>query len=73
MLGWLRDMYAFSIALVRRKIKVDLTPIPDNLLMTQPPHDDKLGKAAILHYTWGALMYTSDVSPSCIFQLKNSD
>mmetsp|Transcript_1119 Transcript_1119/g.3930 ORF Transcript_1119/g.3930 Transcript_1119/m.3930 type:complete len:639 (+) Transcript_1119:116-2032(+) len=57
-LGWLRDMYAFSIALARRKIKVDLTPVPRNLLMTQPPHDDQLGEAAMLHYTWGALVYT---------------
>eukprot|EP00958_Prasinococcus_capsulatus_P005240 scaffold508_cov554-Prasinococcus_capsulatus_cf.AAC.20 len=60
-LGWLRDMYAFSIALARRKIKVDLTPVPRNLLMTQPPHDDQLGEAAMLHYTWGALVYTVNV------------
>eukprot|EP00899_Mesostigma_viride_P002880 jgi/Mesvir1/12593/Mv17923-RA.1 len=63
--GWVREMYAFSIALAKAKVKVDLTPPPHNMLMSQPPTDHVMGDAAMIHYTWGAEVYnrTNDDPP----------
>ena len=50
-LGWVREMYAFSMALSMNKIKVDLTPAPANRFIVQLPIDTGLGKAHAFHYT----------------------
>jgi len=58
-LGWVRDMYAWSYAAVRTGVKHHLPLPPHNALMVQPPADTELGDAAILHYTWGPVIYNS--------------
>lgn len=54
-LGWVREMYAFSVALALQGIKVNLAKPPLNTLITQPPADATLGQAAMFHYTWGSV------------------
>lgn len=50
-LGWVREMYAFSVALSMNNVKVDLTPAPKNRFIVQLPIDTGLGKAHAFHYT----------------------
>eukprot|EP00271_Cylindrocystis_brebissonii_P011031 TRINITY_DN27713_c0_g1_i1.p1 TRINITY_DN27713_c0_g1~~TRINITY_DN27713_c0_g1_i1.p1 ORF type:complete len:749 (+),score=107.35 TRINITY_DN27713_c0_g1_i1:292-2538(+) len=52
-LGWVREMYAFSIAAALGKMMIDLPLVP-KAIMVQPPADSVLGDAAIIHYTWGS-------------------
>ena len=47
-LGWLRDMYAFSVALRKAKIKPLLLTTE---FMSQPPKDNE-SVTPIFHYTW---------------------
>ena len=54
-LGWVREMYAFSVATALQDVKLDLAQPPANLLITQPPADETLGQAAAFHYTWGTV------------------
>lgn len=54
-LGWVREMYAWSTGAALQGVKFDLTLPPDQLLVTQPPADAVLGKAAMFHYTWGTI------------------
>ena len=54
-LGWVREMYAFSVALALQGVKVDLAKPPLNPLIAQPPADATLGQAAMFHYTWGSV------------------
>ena len=58
-LGWVREMYAFSVALALQDIKVDLAKPPSNKLIAQPPADASLGQAAMFHYTWGTVFQNS--------------
>ncbi|CAI5510231.1 unnamed protein product, partial [Closterium sp. Naga37s-1] len=51
-LGWVREMYAFSIAAALGNMPIDLPLVP-HAIMVQPPADSVLGDAAIIHYTWG--------------------
>ncbi len=51
-LGWVRDMYAWSFAAARTRVRHELPAPPNNVLMVQPPADTELGQASILHYTW---------------------
>ncbi|GAQ82785.1 hypothetical protein KFL_001240160 [Klebsormidium nitens] len=51
-LGWVREMYAFSIAVAKAKVDLDLPKNPRGI-MVQPPEDEVLGEARIIHYTWG--------------------
>lgn len=50
-LGWVREMYGFSIALAKNGLDVDLTPPGSNELISQLPIDQGLGKAHAFHYT----------------------
>jgi len=56
-LGWVREMYAWDIALVRAGLGESLltTASPESLLISQPPHDQRIGNAAMFHYTWGVI------------------
>ena len=51
--GWVREMYAYSIASARIGIQYDMEAVPNNQLMVQPPADEELGKAAIWCVYWG--------------------
>jgi len=55
-LGWVREMYGYSIASAMAGVKYQMDPVPNNFLMVQPPADEALGKAAICHYTWGTIL-----------------
>ena len=55
-LGWVREMYAFAVGCALRRLKLDLRREPENLLMMQPPQDEVLGAAAMMHYTWATVI-----------------
>jgi hypothetical protein len=55
-LGWVREMYAFSLACALQGVKLDLQLPPKNKLMVQPPADHTLGSASMMHYTWGSIL-----------------
>lgn len=50
-LGWVREMYGFSIALAKNGLDVDLTPPGSNQLISQLPIDKGLEHAHAFHYT----------------------
>ena len=60
-LGWLRDMYAYDLAAFVSGIKHTFYGAgkPESI-MAQPPADEELGGAFILHYTWGPEIYDVD-------------
>lgn len=58
-LGWVREMYAFSVAVALQDIHLDLAQPPLNRLITQPPADANLGQASMFHYTWGSVFHNS--------------
>jgi hypothetical protein len=58
-LGWVREMYAFSVAMALKRIKPEIVPCPRCTLIAQPPADRALGGAAMFHYTWGTVFKDS--------------
>ena len=56
-LGWVREMYAYSIASAEAGLSHDLLVPPRNRLMVQPPADEALGDACFAHYTWGGFLH----------------
>ncbi|KAL4424219.1 hypothetical protein ABPG75_001520 [Micractinium tetrahymenae] len=52
-LGWVREMYAFSIAAAVERLPLAVTAPPSGPLIAQLPADDALGAAHAFHYTWG--------------------
>ncbi|KAK9816540.1 hypothetical protein WJX72_001729 [[Myrmecia] bisecta] len=58
-LGWVREMYAFSVAAALQNVKLEMLLPPKNPLIVQPPADHSIGSAAMFHYTWGAIFQTS--------------
>ncbi|KAJ9529755.1 hypothetical protein QJQ45_014533, partial [Haematococcus lacustris] len=55
-LGWVREMYAWDVALALHPDVKMLTQEPyESVLLVQPPHEDHLGNASMCHYTWGAI------------------
>ena len=55
--GWVREMYAYSMAAALADVKHETPAPPASPLMVQPPADDEAGKACIAHYTWGAVFH----------------
>lgn len=55
-LGWVREMYAWDVAVAMHPEINMVTEEPTvSRLMVQPPADHRLGEASICHYTWGAI------------------
>jgi hypothetical protein len=46
-------MYAFSVAAALEHVQLEVQLPPESVTMIQPPADHKLGKAHLMHYTWG--------------------
>ncbi|KAL6750916.1 hypothetical protein V8C86DRAFT_2795790 [Haematococcus lacustris] len=58
-LEWVREMYAWDVAVAKHR---DLIPMrtehpPESTTIVQPPFDEGLDRAALCHYTWGALYH----------------
>jgi len=53
-LGWVREMYAYSIAAAETGVAHDVQEPRSTLLISQPPNDEALSQASAFHYTWGA-------------------
>lgn len=58
-LEWVREMYAFSVALALERVELDLPLPPHNTLVIQPPADSSMGQASQMHYTWGSIFKNS--------------
>lgn len=69
-LGWLRDMYAWDAAALVAGVKHEVASSPQSPLMAQPPADDALGEAFILHYTWGPEIYDGDDNKLWMFDKR---
>ncbi|MEW5298276.1 MAG: hypothetical protein WDW36_001419 [Sanguina aurantia] len=54
-LGWVREMYAWDIAVAANKLNLLNVGPPRSPLIAQPPHDTATGNASMYHYTWGAI------------------
>lgn len=48
-------MYAWCLAVQTANVSIIHQAPPNSLLLSQPPHDHVLGKAAMFHYTWGVI------------------
>ncbi|KDD75998.1 hypothetical protein H632_c402p1 [Helicosporidium sp. ATCC 50920] len=59
-LGWVREMYAFSVALALEKVQLRVDPAPVSPLIAQPPSDAVPGEASALHYTWASTFKDKD-------------
>eukprot|EP00898_Chlorokybus_atmophyticus_P004733 jgi/Chlat1/5260/Chrsp33S05015 len=55
-LGWVREMYAYSVAAVMAGVEHDLPLVGHHSLMVQPPADSELHEAPLMHYTWGSVV-----------------
>jgi hypothetical protein len=51
-LDWVREMYAFDVAVAAAGVKLDVKRAPASQLMAQPPQDTRPG-APLYHYTCG--------------------
>ena len=49
--GWIREMYAWDIALAQAHVKMITEDPPRSPLISQPPSDRTLGNASMFHYT----------------------
>ncbi|GAX81923.1 hypothetical protein CEUSTIGMA_g9351.t1 [Chlamydomonas eustigma] len=57
-LGWVREMYAWDVAVaLHPEYKVLTEKPPQSRLMVQPPFDEGMFNASFCHYTWGVLYH----------------
>lgn len=54
-LDWVREMYAWDVAVTQAGVPYDVQRTPSTVLMAQPPHDLTMGAGAVAHYTWGVI------------------
>eukprot|EP00899_Mesostigma_viride_P018438 jgi/Mesvir1/26596/Mv09567-RA.1 len=52
-LGWVREMYAFSLGVAIARVPVEQQHRLQTILIAQPPADPSMGSACMYHYTWG--------------------
>ena len=70
-LGWLRDMYAYDAAALAVGVEHVVAPTPKTPLMAQPPADEKVGDAFLLHYTWGPEIYDAADNKLWVFDKRS--
>mmetsp|Transcript_648 Transcript_648/g.2363 ORF Transcript_648/g.2363 Transcript_648/m.2363 type:complete len:326 (+) Transcript_648:964-1941(+) len=58
--GWTRDMFAWDIAVIKAGMRQQCVSPPPAGFFSQPPHDQVLGPASILHFTWGTQIIQKD-------------
>ena len=63
-------MYAWDAAALVAGVKHEVASSPGSPLMAQPPADDALGEAFILHYTWGPEIYDGDDTKVWMFDKR---
>lgn len=49
--GWVREMYAWDIAIAKGKVQMLTEDYPRSPLLAQPPADHVMGNGSIAHYT----------------------
>lgn len=59
-LGWVREMYGFSVALAIKGIEVELDGTDKNRFISELPHFNGLGNAHAYHYTLATIFKTID-------------
>jgi len=59
-LGWVREMYGFSIAMAKNGIKFITEKGEENRFISEPPGMDTLGNAHAFHYTLATIFKTLD-------------
>jgi hypothetical protein len=50
-------MYAWDVAVHKNGVRLQHQAPPRSRLISQPPHNFEQGQAAMLHYTWGTLLF----------------
>ncbi|KAL6753008.1 hypothetical protein V8C86DRAFT_2736589 [Haematococcus lacustris] len=63
-LGWVREMYAWGVAVANhhRQVHYRVEDPEDSTTIIQPPFAERLGRAALCHYTWATSRF--DKPPS---------
>ena len=59
-LGWVREMYGFSVAMTIKGIDVEIDSSEKNRFISELPHVDTLGNAHAFHYTLATIFKTLD-------------
>lgn len=59
-LGWVREMYGFSVAMAIKGIDIDIDGTSKNRFISELPHFDGLGNAHAYHYTLATIFKTKD-------------
>lgn len=74
-LDWVREMYAWDIAVAlhKDKFKMVTEDPPNSPLIVQPPADHKWGNAAMAHYTWGAIYHKAKNFSEVVFTWEKRD
>jgi len=73
-LGWVREMYAWDIAITLiPDLKIETSKTPQSLLIGQPPFEESRGNAAMYHYTWGPYYYDTKQNKKLIYKWEKRE